>query len=178
MTFIFVSPGTFTMGSPEDEQGRYDNEIQHQVTLEKGFYLQATEVTQGQWTAVMGNNPSFCTNCGDDCPVEQVSWNDVQQFIWRLNQIGEAYKYRLPTEAEWEYACRAGSTAAFASGEITALECDQDSNLAAVAWFCGNSDEKFIRLPKKGECVGPIRYAWQCLRAVPGLAWGLLFRSY
>ena len=139
MKFVYISPGTFTMGSSEEESGRYDNEIQHQVILTQGFYIQITEVTQGQWTALMGNNPSFFNGCGDDCPVEQVSWNDAQQFIWRLNQLEGTDKYLLPTEAEWEYACRAGSTTAFSSGGITALECDQDSNLAAVAWFCGNS---------------------------------------
>ncbi len=137
--FVYISPGTFKMGSPKAESGRYDNEIQHQVTLTQGFYMQITEVTQGQWRSLMGNNPSFFNGCGDDCPVEQVSWSDVQQFIWRLNQLEGGKKYRLPTEAEWEYACRAGSATAFASGEITALECDNDSNLADVAWFCGNS---------------------------------------
>jgi formylglycine-generating enzyme required for sulfatase activity len=139
MKFIYISPGTFMMGSSEAESGRYDNEMEHHVTLTQGFYIQITEVTQGQWKALMGNNPSFFNGCGDDCPVEQVSWNDVQQFIWRLNQLEGADKYRLPTEAEWEYACRAGSTTAFASGGITALECSHDSNPADVAWFCGNS---------------------------------------
>jgi len=142
MKFVYISPGTFMMGSPEGESGRYDNEMQHQVTLTQGFYIQTSEVTQGQWTAVMGNNPSFFNGCGDNCPVEQVSWNDVQQFIWRLNQLEGADKYRLPIEAEWEYACRAGSPAAFSAGGITALECDHDSNLAADAWFCGNSGKK------------------------------------
>ncbi|MEA1946117.1 MAG: formylglycine-generating enzyme family protein, partial [Thermodesulfobacteriota bacterium] len=139
MKFVYISPGTFTMGSLEEESGRYDNEIQHKVTLTQGFYIQITEVTQGQWTAVMGNNPSFFNGCGDNCPVEQVSWNDAQQFIWRLNQLEGADKYRLPTEAEWEYACRAGSTTAFASGGITALEYSHDSNPANVTWFSGNS---------------------------------------
>ncbi|MCP3888325.1 MAG: SUMF1/EgtB/PvdO family nonheme iron enzyme [Desulfobulbaceae bacterium] len=137
--FVYISPGTFKMGSPKAESGRYDNETHHQVTLTQGFYMQTTEVTQGQWRSLMGNNPSFFNGCGDDCPVEQVSWSDAQQFIWRLNQLEGDNKYRLPTEAEWEYACRAGSATAFASGEITALECDNDSNLADVAWFCGNS---------------------------------------
>jgi formylglycine-generating enzyme required for sulfatase activity len=139
MKFVYIPPGTFMMGSPEGESGRYDNEIQHQVTLTHGFYLQITEVTQGQWKALMEDNPSFFNGCGDDCPVEQVSWNDAQQFIWRLNQLAGAKKYRLPSEAEWEYACRAGSTTAFSSEGIMELECSQDSNLADIAWFCGNS---------------------------------------
>ena len=116
-----------------------DNEIRHQVTLTQGFYMQITEVTQGQWRSLMRNNPSFFNGCGDNCPVEQVSWNDAQQFIWRLNQVEGGDKYRLPTEAEWEYACRAGSAAAIVSGEIRAIECGHDADLADVAWFCGNS---------------------------------------
>ncbi len=140
INFIYISPGSFMMGSPVDESGRYENETQHQVTLTHGFYLQTTEVTQGQWAAVMKGNPSFFSSCGDECPVEQVSWDDVEQFIRKLNQLDGA-KYRLPTEAEWEYACRAGNTEAFANGGITDLECNRDSNLDTVAWFCGNSDK-------------------------------------
>jgi formylglycine-generating enzyme required for sulfatase activity len=142
MTFVYIPPGTFMMGSPEDEPGRYDNERQHLVTLSQGVYMQTKEVTQGQWKIVMGDNPCYFQYCGDDCPVEQVSWKDVQQFIWRLNQLEGAEKYRLPTEAEWEYACRAGSATAFSSGGITELECGHDPNLDVVAWFCGNSDKK------------------------------------
>jgi formylglycine-generating enzyme required for sulfatase activity len=139
MTFVYIPPGRFKMGSPESESGRYDNEPQHQVTLSAGFYIQTTEVTQGQWSAIMGDNPSFFSGCGDDCPVEQVSWDDTQQFIWRLNQLEGANRYRLPTEAEWEYACRGGSISAFASGQISSLDCENDTKLAEVGWFCGNS---------------------------------------
>ncbi|MCD6185824.1 MAG: SUMF1/EgtB/PvdO family nonheme iron enzyme [Deltaproteobacteria bacterium] len=139
MKFVYIAPGNFMMGSPEGEGGRYDNEMQHQVTLTHGFYMQITEVTQGQWKALMEDNPSFFNGCGNDCPVEQVSWNDAQQFIWRLNQLEGAKKYRLPTEAEWEYVCRAGSTTAFSSEGITELECSHNSNLTDIAWFCGNS---------------------------------------
>jgi formylglycine-generating enzyme required for sulfatase activity len=139
MTFVLLPPGTYLMGSPESEAGRYENETQHQVVLSDGFYMQSTEVTQGQWRTLMGNNPSFFSGCGDDCPVEQVSWDDAQQFIWRLNQLDGAEKYRLPTEAEWEYACRAGSGDAFASGQISSLACENDSDLIEHAWFCGNA---------------------------------------
>ena len=139
MEFVYLSPGKFKMGSPETESNRYENEIQHQVTLTQGFYIQITEVTQAQWQSLMKSNPSFFSGCGVNCPVEQVSWNDVQQFIWRLNQLEGADKYRLPTEAEWEFACRAGSDTAIASGKITASECGHDSNLNEFAWFCGNS---------------------------------------
>jgi len=141
MKFVLISPGTFMLGSPDDAAGRYDNETQHKVTLTKAVYVQTTEVTQGQWTAIMGDNPSYFKGCGNDCPIEQVSWKDAQQFIWRLNQQEGADKFRLPTEAEWEYACRAGTTTTFSIGEITELECGHDANLDAIAWFCGNSDK-------------------------------------
>jgi len=116
MKFVRIPPGTFMIGSPPDEPGHTFNEIQHQVTLTKEFYMQTTEVTQGQWKKVMGSNPSQFNKCGDDCPVEKVSWNDVQDFIHRLNQQESSGIYRLPTEAEWEYAARAGTTAPFVFG--------------------------------------------------------------
>ncbi len=113
MTFVFIRAGSFLMGSHLSEAGRDDDERLHRVTLTRGFYLQTTEVTQGQWRQVMGDNPSKFSGCGSDCPVEQVSWNDAQRFIQKLNQIGGRVKYRLPTEAEWEYAARAGTETAF-----------------------------------------------------------------
>jgi len=116
MTFVYINPGSFMMGSPLNESGRDDDERQHRVTLTKGFYLQTTEVTQGQWQGVMGNNPSKFENCGSDCPVEEVSWNDVQMFIQKLNRMESTVKYRLPNEAEWEYAARAGANTAFSWG--------------------------------------------------------------
>jgi formylglycine-generating enzyme required for sulfatase activity len=116
MTFVRIPAGSFTMGSPANEPGRDMDEIQHRVTISSPFYLQTTEVTQGQWKRVMGNNPSYFKDCGDDCPVEQVSWNDVQAFIRKLNGMSGKDKYRLPTEAEWEYAARAGTTTPFHTG--------------------------------------------------------------
>ena len=113
MEFVYIPPGAFTMGSPESEPGRDSDERQHQVTLTKGFYMMTTEVTQGQWKQVMGSNPSHFKSCGDDCPVESVSWYEVQQFIEKLNRMEGTGVYRLPTEGEWEYAARAGSTTAF-----------------------------------------------------------------
>lgn len=109
LEFVYISQGAFSMGSPLNESGRFEDEQPHRVTLTKGFYIQTTEVTQGQWKAVMGGNPSYFKYCGDDCPVNQVSWNDVQSFIQKLNQREGVVKYRLPTEAEWEYAARANS---------------------------------------------------------------------
>ncbi len=139
MDFVLIKAGTFMMGSPEDEEGRYYKEIQHQVILTQDYYMQTTELTQGQWEAVMGSNPSNFYNCGSNCPVEKVSWNDIQAFIEKLNQRGEGI-YRLPTEAEWEYAARAGSTTAFANGGITERGCSYDANLDAMGWYYGNAD--------------------------------------
>jgi formylglycine-generating enzyme len=113
MEFVLIRPGTFAMGVFSNKPKAKG----HQVTLTKAFYIQKTEVTQGQWRSIMGGNPSFFKECGDDCPVEQVSWNEVQQFIKRLNQREKTTKYRLPTEAEWEYACRAGTQTPFSFGE-------------------------------------------------------------
>jgi formylglycine-generating enzyme required for sulfatase activity len=110
---VYVQGGTFMMGSPTSEPERYDNEVQHQVTL-SSFYIGKYEVTQGQWKAVMGSNPSYFKK-GDNYPVEMVSWNDIQEFLQKLNAATGKH-YRLPTEAEWEYACRAGSTTPFNTG--------------------------------------------------------------
>jgi len=142
MEFVYIQPGTFMMGSPTNESGRDNDEKQHRVNLTKGFYIQTTEVTQGQWKAVMGKNPSKFKNCGVDCPAETVSWNDVQQFINKLNQREGSGTYRLPTEAEWEYSARAGSDTAFANGGISELKCGYDSNLDVMGWYCGNANKK------------------------------------
>jgi len=132
MTFVWIKPGKFLMGSPEDEPGREDNEQQHEVVLTKGYYMQTTEVTQGQWKSVMGENPSYFKNCGDNCPVESVSWEDVQIFIERINKKADSYIYRLPTEAEWEYAARAGT--------ITSYSFGNDSNqLSKYGNFCDSN---------------------------------------
>jgi len=141
MTFKLLPAGTFTMGSPSDELGRVSDEgPQHQVTLTKSFYMQTTEVTQAQWQAVMGSNPSSFWDC-PTCPVEMVSWNDVQEFIGKMNQRGEG-TYALPSEAQWEYAARAGSTTAFYNGGITVTDCAYDPNLDKIGWYCYNSNYK------------------------------------
>ena len=107
-TFCWCPAGTFMMGSPVDEAGRYSDEQQHQVTLD-GFWMMETEVTQKQWKAIMGNNPSEFR--GDDLPVENVSWYDSQDFCMKTQKKG--LPIILPTEAQWEYACRAGTTTAY-----------------------------------------------------------------
>ena len=127
MKFVYIQPGTFMMGSPSNELKRDSDERQHEVTLTKGFYMQTTEVTQGQWKAVMGNNPSKFK--GDNRPVEKVSWNDCREFIRKLNRQEGTDKYRLPTEAEWEYACMAGTTTPFYTGNcISTDQANYDGN--------------------------------------------------
>ena len=121
MEFVRIPAGSFMMGSPKDEPRRMRDETQHRVTLTRDFFMGTTEVTQGQWKAVMGNNPSHFDKCGEACPVEQVSWNDVQEFIKKLNSL-DGRRYRLPTEAEWEYAARAGSTTPFTYGRCLSTD--------------------------------------------------------
>ncbi len=105
--FRWCPAGEFTMGSPEDEKGRKDGEKQHKVRIPQGFWLLETEVTQEMWKSVMGENPSVFK--GDRYPVENVSWNDCREFCRKLSgKLGREVK--LPTEAQWEYACRAGTT--------------------------------------------------------------------
>ncbi|MGM0418920.1 MAG: formylglycine-generating enzyme family protein, partial [Thermodesulfobacteriota bacterium] len=138
MEFVYIKPGTFMMGSPISEPGRDSDEKQHKVTLTKGYYMQTTEVTQGQWKKVMGNNPSRFDECGDDCPVEYISWKEAKKFIKKLNKLDEYKKftYRLPTEAEWEYAARAGTQTALYSGDTTIKGAPE---LDEIAWYGGNS---------------------------------------
>jgi formylglycine-generating enzyme required for sulfatase activity len=141
MDFVQLPPGVFTLGSPSSEYGHSEKERAHQVSLTKGFYIQTTEVTQGQWEAVMGENPSHFQICGSDCPVEQVSWFDVQRFIQRLNEMEQTRTYRLPTEAEWEYACRAGSSTAYANGgTIKDDTCGHNEALESLGWYFRNSE--------------------------------------
>jgi formylglycine-generating enzyme required for sulfatase activity len=153
MTFELLPAGTFTMGSPSDEPGRdsRDEGPQHQVTLTQPFYMQTTEVTQAQWETVMGSNPSWFSGC-PTCPVEQVSWDDAQDYIVQMNLKGEG-TYGLPTEAQWEYATRAGSTTAFYNGGITSYsdmsECNDDGNLTAIGWYCDNSDNQTYPVAQK-----------------------------
>ena len=141
MEFIWIPKGSFMMGSPELESGRDKNEKQHRVNLTKGYWLGATEVTQGQWEAVMGNDPSKFKLCGSNCPVEQVSWGDAQEFIKKLN--GKGYgSFALPTEAQWEYAARAGTTTAYSFGNYP-------SQLGDYAWYRGNSEKTHAVASKK-----------------------------
>jgi len=114
LEMILVTAGKFMMGSPESEEGRDKNENQHEVTITKQFYMGKYEVTQEQWEAVMGNNPGDTKE--GKLPVTQVSWEDCHEFIKKLNAKTDG-GYRLPTESEWEYACRAGTTTAYSFGD-------------------------------------------------------------
>ena len=146
LEMIWIKPGTFTMGSPEDELGRFDDEVQHPVTLTRGYWLGKYEVTQAQYKAVMGTNPSHFT--GDNNPVDTVSWDDAMEFCKKLTEIEkvagrlpEGYKYTLPTEAQWEYACRAGTTTALNSGKNLSdkVECPE---MDEVGWYDHNCGQK------------------------------------
>ena len=138
LDLVWIAPGTFTMGSPPTEVGRNANEgPQTQVALTKGFWLGKYLVTQGQYQAVMGSNPSYFKALGKDVPVEQVSWNDAMMFCQKLTAQEQAagrlpagYAFTLPTEAQWEYACRAGTTGPYAG------------NLDAMGWYAQNSNNK------------------------------------
>ncbi len=132
MKLVRIPAGEFMMGSPASEQGRDNDEAQHKVKLTKVFYMGITEVTQQQYEAVMGTNPSKFKGASN--PVEQVSWDDAQVFCEKLTSLA-GYTVRLPTEAEWEYACRAGSTIRFSFGDSYSL-------LGGYAWYSSNSGER------------------------------------
>jgi formylglycine-generating enzyme required for sulfatase activity len=118
ITFVQIPDGKFVMGSPETEIDREEDESpQKEISINYWFYLGQKEITQGQWTAVMSDNPSFFKDCGEDCPVENISWNDAQEFLEKLNALKTDYKFRLPSESEWEYAARAGTKTANCYGE-------------------------------------------------------------
>jgi formylglycine-generating enzyme len=149
--FVVIPAGTFMMG----------DDVKHKVTISKPFYLQTTPITQGQWKKVMGNNPSyfdsFFNGCGSKCPVEQVSWNDAQEFIRKLNSMEGTLLYRLPTEAEWEYAARAGTNTPYYTGNC--LSTDQANY---------NGTDPYNGCPK-----GKYREKTVAVGSFPPNAWGL-----
>lgn len=137
MEFVWVPAGEFEMGS-ESEHAFNDEVPLTRVRIPKGYWLGKHEVTQGQWAAVMGDNPSHNKSCGLECPVDGVSWNDVHDFIAKLNTREATKKYRLPWEAEWEYAVRAGTRGDTYEGDLSDLR-GNDPMLDKLAWFSENS---------------------------------------
>ena len=136
MEFVWIEPGVFQMGSPDTEPGRREDEGPlHEVEISQGFYMGKYEVTQGQWEAVMGTTPwsgkSYVQE-NPSHPAEYISWFDVQEFIIRLNASAGEWLYRLPSEAEWEYVCRAGTTTRWSFG-------DDESELTNYAWYKDNA---------------------------------------
>jgi formylglycine-generating enzyme required for sulfatase activity len=155
LVLVRIPAGTFLMGSPSGERGRDANETQHQVTLTQDYYLGKLEVTQQQWAAVMGSNPSHFSSCGLDCPVEQVAWNavcggpsgaacDAASFVGKLNTLLGTTKFRLPTEAEWERAARGGTTTEFSfpAPPLWNSECGSFPEAADFMWWCNNSGNR------------------------------------
>ncbi len=134
MKFVLIPAGEFDMGSPFEEKGRSDSESPvHKVKIQNSFYLGRSAVTQKQWNKIMDSNISHFK--GEDRPVEMVSWEDVQKFITKLNETEGTDKYRLPSEAEWEYACRAGTKTKYFFG-------NDESKLNEHVWYAGNSGSK------------------------------------
>ena len=136
MEMVWIEPGTFTMGSPSSESGRYDDEgPQRQVTLTQGFWLCKYETTQEQWEAVMETTPwsgESPVQANANRPAVYISWNDMQALAHKLNEAAGDSRYRLPTEAEWEYSCRAGTTTAWSFG-------DEEGWLEDYAWYYDNA---------------------------------------
>ncbi len=130
MKLVLIHAGSFMMGSPEEEEGRSKNELPYEATIRSSFYLGIYEVTQEQYEKVIGTNPSFCK--GATRPVENVSWDAAYTFCKKLSEMqrekAAGREYRLPTEVEWEYACRAHSTTTFCFG-------NEEDGLEDFAWF-------------------------------------------
>ena len=164
--FRWIRPGRFLMGSPEDEAERYGGEgPQHEVAITQGLWLAETACTQALWEAVMVDNPGRFK--GPQRPVEQVSWDDVQGFLSRINALLPDLELRLPTEAQWEYACRAGSTTPFSFGD--------DINSDQVN-FNGNYPYRGRRRRRRGSSrgkAGTYREETVDVRTLPPNAWGL-----
>ncbi len=185
MSFLFVPSGEATLGSPPDEVGRFDDEEpEHPTRIERGFWLGRTPVTQREWLAIMGNNPSYFRDAGEDAPVEQVCWDECLELVRRLNERAADETYGLPAEEAWEYACRAGTGGPFYSAEPD--YCEANCNTAdpvpplplldRFAWWCGNAGETTHRVAEKEpdawglyDMLGNVwEWCWDCSAIVSG----------
>ncbi len=163
LEMIWCPPGTFMMGSPANERGRDDNETLHQVTLTKGFWMGKYEVTEAQWNAVYKIEGGAV-----DMPKDGLYWGNVIAFCDRLTKseraagrISEGYKYTLPTEAQWEYACRAGTTTALNSGyDLMVAPNYVDENVDEVAWYNLNAFDGALQAPKLQKVGQKLPNAW------------------
>ena len=149
MEFVKVPAGEFVMGS-DSEHADDDERPLTRVVIRAGFQLGKHEVTQGEWAAVMGSNPSYFDECGGECPVESVSWLEVQEYISKLNGRGDGWSYRLPTEAEWEYAARAGTRGDTYAGDVTDPR-GRDAVVERIAWFDENSGDRTHPVGRKAS---------------------------
>lgn len=138
MVFVEIPAGRFVMGSRPDEARREAQEAQHNVTISHPFWMGKFEVTQQQWETVMGRNPSWFAASGGDFPVERVSYHDIRDFLERLTERSPGNRFRLPTEAEWEYACRAGTATPFSVGATLTR---QQANISDAATRASKSQE-------------------------------------
>lgn len=152
LELVYVKNGSFLMGSPENENGRFPWEALHKVTIKDDYWISKYEITQKQYKALTGRNPSFFQS--PENPVEQVSWHDALEFCRQLNEITKGkrpagYEYSLPTEAQWEYACRAGRDSSLNSGEnMDIIGLNNSQNLDKVGWYAGNCGQ-MLALPEK-----------------------------
>ncbi len=153
LALVEIPAGRFAMGSPQEETGRVALERLHEVTITKSFLLGQHEVTQQEWRAVLGSAPSQFADCGPRCPVESASFDDVRKFLDALNaQPSAEFVYRLPTEAEWEYACRAGTSTAFTTGgTITTLQ----ANFNGREPYAGSAPGLFRERPARAGGFAP-----------------------
>ena len=191
--WVIIQAGTFQMGIPEGEPCGAPPELSlHSVHLTRHFFAKITEVTQAEWTAVMETEPFYFTDCGGNCPAENISWYDALEWCNELSEAeglepcysfggdGVVWEggldcegYRLPTEAEWEYMARAGTTTGLFNGDLSACDCGQDPKLNQIGWYCGNSTGDYGQCYDATEWGGPACAATHPVAQKEPNPWGL-----